>query len=238
MAFGRGVGVVMDAKIGICVAEDCTAKFELASTGRPRRFCSGRCRLRAWRKQKRRAELASKAETKPGAELDRHLARIARLTRTRRARGMRIALVACSKRKGPERAAASALYRGDLFRLAVADVEDRAADVDAWFVLSALHRLVRPGRQLDPYDLSLGELGRAERASWAAEVLASIKAEVGPQLRGLVVEIHGGRDYWRDLRPALEAAGARVLVIGEGLGIGARRQFYGFRRQSRELEAA
>jgi PAS domain-containing protein len=61
----------------------------------------------------------------------------------------RVALVACSNRKAACILPAGELYRGRTFEAAKAWAEEHA---DAWFILSALHMVVDPRRELEPYD--------------------------------------------------------------------------------------
>ena len=80
-----------------------------------------------------------------------------------------------------------------------------------WYILSAKHGLVHPGRPLRPYDaygLS------AEQAETIATTLAD---------RGVTaVHLNAGRAYTDALVPALERAGMTVFQPFEGLRIGSR----------------
>jgi hypothetical protein len=74
---------------------------------------------------------------------------------------MRVGLVGCVKTKQPGSAGTGAVH--------FAAVSGRRAWVertcDRWFILSAKHGLVEPGRVLAPYDETLTDLPRAGRRS-------------------------------------------------------------------------
>lgn len=118
---------------------------------------------------------------------------------------------------------AAQLYTSALFRGRRAYVEASCA---RWWVLSALHGLVRPDRVLEPYDLSLKQLSAAERRQWSAQVLADLAGEC-PLGEGDVVEVHAGAEY-RDygLVAGLQADGVRVVLPAEGLSLGRQLRFY------------
>src|SRR2546425_12428966 len=101
---------------------------------------------------------------------------------------MRVGLVGCVKRKGPNRAAAAELYTSDLFRKRRAFVE---RSCDCWFILSAKHGLLRPGDGIDPYDLELKQLSAPDRREWSKKVVARLEGEIGP-LTGVTFEAHAG----------------------------------------------
>jgi hypothetical protein len=54
--------------------------------------------------------------------------------------------------------------------------------------------LVHPSEVLEPYEMTLTEVRRAERREWSVEVLVSIDERIAPN-PGDVVEIHAGSDY-------------------------------------------
>ncbi len=85
----------------------------------------------------------------------------------------KIGLVGCGARKLARPAPARELYTGTLFRLSSAYAERVC---DEWYVLSALHGLVRPDVVLEPYDLTLTDVSIVGRRAWAAGVLARLEA--------------------------------------------------------------
>lgn len=101
----------------------------------------------------------------PGAEVVRsvsppriRLARAEQATASRR--GATVVLLGCVKTKLDRRAPAKDLYCSRLWvwRRAYAEANGRP-----WLILSAMHGLVEPEAQLDPYDLALAELSARER---------------------------------------------------------------------------
>lgn len=120
-------------------------------------------------------------------------------------------LVACVGQKRETPARARDLYQSDWFRKARAYVE---AQGGRWFILSALHGLVPPGRVIDPYNVTLADMSAAERRAWGERVAAQLAEKIGPRTR---VVILAGRLY-RD--PLATWTGNRATVPMEGLGIG------------------
>jgi hypothetical protein len=81
-------------------------------------------------------------------------------------------LISCSKSKLPRRAPAQELYTGQLFNKAVAWAERHQYK---WFIVSALHGLVTPDQQLDPYDFTIKDRrGARQRESWAHVVASDL----------------------------------------------------------------
>jgi hypothetical protein len=146
----------------------------------------------------------------------------------------RIALVSCGKAKLDCPAPAGELYTSNLFRLSAAWAE---AFCDGWFVVSAQHGLVEPGRVIAPYESSLAEMRTREREAWCFRVLGAL-APRGPLS---VVLLAGG--HYRELAALVRWSwgpgvnfhrGVFVDVEEplEGLGIGERLGWL-----KRELEA-
>lgn len=81
-----------------------------------------------------------------------------------------VVLISCSKSKQANRAPARALYTGILFSRAVSWAEYKGY---TWFIVSALHGLVQPDRELDPYDFTLKQLRTRDRERWAHMVVAA-----------------------------------------------------------------
>lgn len=135
----------------------------------------------------------------------------------------RIGLVGCVKTKSSVPAPAGDLYLSPLFAGRRRAVE---ATCDDWFVLSALHGLVRPEAVLEPYDQALTKAGIPARRRWSAQVLADLHAQLG-DLDSITFEIHAGAAY-RDfgLVEGLRAQGAEVVLPGAGLSIGQQLAFY------------
>jgi len=129
-----------------------------------------------------------------------------------------ICLVACASKKLPFAAQARNLYDSALFKKSRAWAEN---GFDRWFVLSAKHGLVEPDTALEPYDLTLNELGVAERRAWAFRVWEVLLRFVGS---GDAFTFLAGKRYRESLAPWLQAEGVRILVPLEGLRIGEQLQ--------------
>jgi hypothetical protein len=97
---------------------------------------------------------------------------------------------------------------------------------DRWFILSALHGLLRPDEVIEPYDVSLVSARAPERRAWARQVLKALDAELG-DLAGTTFEVHAGAAY-RDfgLVEGLRRRSAEVVVPAEGLSQGRQLAFY------------
>jgi len=135
----------------------------------------------------------------------------------------RIGLVGCVKSKRPGSAPARDLYTSPLFRGRKRWVERTC---DRWFVLSALHGLVEPARELPPYDTTLKDASVAERYAWSDRVLRDLQRTLG-NLRDFEFEIHAGREYAEfGLESGLLSAGAIVGRPAEGLGLGEQLSLY------------
>ena len=146
----------------------------------------------------------------------------------------RIGLVGCVKAKLDHEASAADLYVSPLFMGRRAFVERTC---ERWFILSALHGLVLPDTRLEPYDVALGAVSRAERRSWANRVLRQLEQELG-SCAGLTFEIHAGANYADfGLVDGLKMRGAAVERPCAGLGMGQQLAFYAeqnsLRRQPR-----
>ena len=79
--------------------------------------------------------------------------------------------LSCSKSKLNNKAPARELYTGQLFKKAVTWAERHGHH---WFVISALHGLVRADQELDPYNFTVKDWrGARERESWAHRTITS-----------------------------------------------------------------
>ena len=135
----------------------------------------------------------------------------------------RIGLVGCVKQKLGHVAPAADLYVSPLFRGRRACVERTC---ERWFILSALHGVVRPDAPLEPYDVTLNNASQAERRAWAATVLRQLDAEL-ESFAGLTFEIHADANYADyGLVSGLRARGATVEQPVAGLNMGRQLAFY------------
>ena len=157
----------------------------------------------------------------------------------------RVVLVACSNKKRAATLPAQDLYVGRTFLAARTWAETFA---DAWFVLSALHFVVDPRRELEPYDYAWQHLDAASRRTRTQAMATSVVNLIAH----LTDNDHGRRDgtYGAGLELVCLAGGhyasaVRLATDGEpgfkgavhfplaGLGIG---QQYAWLRQLSGIE--
>jgi len=114
-------------------------------------------------------------------------------------------LIACSARKLDKPAKARDLYQGQAFTLAT----KAAAGADV-LILSALHGAVEPDSIIDPYNVTLSDMTKAERAAWTA----ATAAQLAPHKDREIIVLAGA-----NYAAAVEGFG-NVSKPLQGLGIG------------------
>jgi len=131
-----------------------------------------------------------------------------------------VALVGCSKTKvtAPGVHEARSLYKSPLFRAAMNHADTHFADR---FILSAKYGILFPHEAVRTYDLSLNDVGAAERAAWGKLVAAEVQVLV-PAPATLVAFC--GETYIAALEPHL--AGYTIERPLRGLGIGERMAWF------------
>lgn len=134
-----------------------------------------------------------------------------------------LVLIGCVKSKGEHPTQAKNLYTSALFRKGRSYAE---ASGKPWFILSAKHGLVSPDEVIEPYDVYLKGMPAAYRERWGATVVEQLTDGFGP-VQGVTIEIHASATYVDQIRPKLEAGGARVSVPLHGLTMGQRLAWYG-----------
>lgn len=88
----------------------------------------------------------------------------------------KIALIACSKRKLPQRAKARDLYQGTIFKKSL-EYAEKKLKADIIFILSAQYGLIKDIDQIiEPYDLTLNNMKKAEIKLWAKDVVNSLRS--------------------------------------------------------------
>lgn len=123
----------------------------------------------------------------------------------------KIGLVACCGEKRTHPDAARELYQSDLFKKAAAYCEK---NYDRWYILSAMHGMVRPDAIIEPYDK---KLTASDGNEFAAKVMAHLPDEPGNYGRTLFYA-HAGKYYTDPLLPFVPMAfPMRGLGIGEQL---------------------
>ena len=119
----------------------------------------------------------------------------------------RIVLVACCGKKLPYAAPARDLYQSELFRKSRLYAEQNG---DQWLILSALHGVVRPDATIEPYDVTLNDMGADDRRQWSEKIAQQLDDYRGDRLTVLAGSAYCGwiNDFHNVTRPM------------EGLGIG------------------
>lgn len=120
-----------------------------------------------------------------------------------------LTLIGCVKTKLEGRHQAKQLFVSPLFIGRRARAEALGAP---WFVLSAKFGLLAPELEVDTYDVSLNNVGTAERKAWSARVLEQLNKQFG-SVSGKTIEIHAGASYYKfGLVQGLQSQGARVVI--------------------------
>lgn len=104
---------------------------------------------------------------------------------------------------------------------------------DAWFILSARHRLLSPDALVVPYDQTLKKMPPADRSAWARHVVSSLQrmASQGPYVGcgtiapGARITILAGAAYRQGVAGPLRELGFTVAEPLAGLGIGQQLQW-------------
>lgn len=146
------------------------------------------------------------------------LTNIAMLVRERRKipKSNTIALVSCGKMKLNRTAAAKDLYSSALFKSSLGFSNYVSSKS---FILSAKYGLVDPTREVDPYDLSLNSLSKAEKDRWAKNVCADLQEQINPNTKIL---LFAGRAYTDGIVANMEVPVGQLVDPMAGLGLGFR----------------
>ena len=88
-----------------------------------------------------------------------------------------IVAIACGASKRPDPSPARELYTGELFQSARRWCERNEY---LWVVVSALHGVVQPHREIAPYDFSIRRMTPVERVRWGADCLARLRTLGSP----------------------------------------------------------
>jgi hypothetical protein len=139
---------------------------------------------------------------------------------------MKIALISCTKSKMNHPAKARKMYSpSDLFSKGVAYIE--SSDYDRWYILSALHGLLDPDKEIEPYELSMRSLSVTERKEWTEGVLDKLDAM---RISGAIpidrIDFLCGMAYREYLVPRLGERDIDVRCPLEGLTLGQQLKFY------------
>lgn len=134
-----------------------------------------------------------------------------------------LGLISCTKSKQNYPCKASVMYQpSDLFRKAYSYA---TKNYDFVAILSAKYGLLLPDDEIEPYNLTLNDMGSQRRKKWAERVFNQMKKRL--KLRDLrKVFFHAGKKYREHLALKLRAAGIQCETPLEGLGIGKQKRWY------------
>lgn len=132
-----------------------------------------------------------------------------------------LVLVSCVKGKLSRAAPARELYCSDWFTKVRSLIESQNAH---WFILSAMHGLVKPDREIAPYELTLNKMGVARRRAWAIQVYEALQPELRAYKR---VVFFAGLRYREFLVGPILGAGRQVDIPMEGLAQGEQLSWLG-----------
>lgn len=114
----------------------------------------------------------------------------------------RVCLVMCSKHKLRAPTRAKDLYVSDRFQ---ADRFQAENYFDCWYILSAKHGLVDPGRIISPYDVELAHMSDSVRQKWGARVVRSLFRNRFPS--SVSIRLFADLEYVEPLAQPLSARG-------------------------------
>ena len=126
-----------------------------------------------------------------------------------------IVCLSCVKSKRPYRSRAEHLYTSPLFRMSLGYA--RSLEPDRILVLSAKHGVLALSDEVDPYEQTLGRMGKALRLAWADRVLAQLRAHADLDDDRFV--FLAGARYRENLVPHIRHASVPMegLLFGEQL---------------------
>ena len=113
----------------------------------------------------------------------------------------RVALVSCVKTKRAAASPAGELYTSPLF-IGMRAFARRNAET--WYILSAKYGLLRPNEVVEPYEMTLKTMRKADRLAWAGQVQQQLLAALPPVAEVMFL---AGERYREGLVPFLEQRG-------------------------------
>jgi hypothetical protein len=134
-----------------------------------------------------------------------------------------IYLVSCVDKKLEHNAPASELYISQWFFRARGYVRATGCP---WYILSAKHHLLDPGRIIEPYNERLKGKPIAARKQWAINVFDSLPKVMEPSDMVVLLAFN---DYREFLVPLLRGASIKIDIPMQGLGIGQQLHWLGER---------
>jgi hypothetical protein len=127
-----------------------------------------------------------------------------------------VVLLSCVKKKLDVPAIAKEIYISDFFQKAFEYAESlRPGKI---FILSAKYQLLSPERMIEPYELTLNNMGVADRRKWANQVIEQLRCKA--DLKNDKFIFLAGQKYREFLVPAINnyEVPMQGLQIGKQLG--------------------
>lgn len=127
-----------------------------------------------------------------------------------------IALIACSSAKLDHPAPAGELYQGALFRKSLAYVQHLGVAAADTRILSALHGVLPLDRAIEPYNVTLNTMNRAQRVAWGRRVARDLTSEF--DLETTTFTFLAGMAYRSPITEALPRLHTRAPLAGMRIG--------------------
>jgi hypothetical protein len=126
---------------------------------------------------------------------------------------VKISLISCSKKKKNFRCKASEMYsESDLFKKTLSYSKRNFYDII--FIISAKHGLLSLDELIDPYEVSLMEMGKTEKKEWGLMVAKSLQSTV--DVDSSCIDVFAGRVYVEPLR--LSGLEFNDVLFGKQIG--------------------
>ena len=127
-----------------------------------------------------------------------------------------VVLLSCVKKKLDVPAIAKEIYISDFFQKAFKYAQSLRPD--KIFILSAKYQLLSPERMIEPYELTLNNMGVAERRKWANQVIEQLRNQADLENDKFV--FLAGQKYREFLVPEINnfEVPMQGLQIGKQLG--------------------
>jgi len=123
----------------------------------------------------------------------------------------KIILIACVSKKGSKKAKAKDLYISPLFKSSWVYTNNQKPD--KIFILSALHHLLHPEKEIEPYNVTLSNvpkakrkpglivLNKAEKIEWGKKVIEQLSAEADLKTDHFI--ILAGEEYIKPIKNSI-----------------------------------
>ncbi len=138
-----------------------------------------------------------------------------------------LVVLGCGKKKCDMAAGgkteAGNLYIGSLFS---ARRDFAQAQPRPWAIVSALHGMLAPGKKIESYDRTMGDMTPAQRKAWQKQVREWATDYFGGDTKGKTIEVHAGEEYVKAMNEALKGLGIKLTTPMKGKGVGKQMASY------------